>query len=166
MDKQHEAATLPTNSIVARVKNNTLYGSLSFAMALCLITAAALAADELPAFKKGLWNFQRTLSGEGMQALPKNISSKRCADPSEDMRKQNAMLSALGCTLNPAVLQDNRYSFLTECPASLGLATRMATTIIVESDSVYRVLIDSEANVGDQVIKSHEELTVTREHDC
>lgn len=165
MKKKNKATVLPIHRNAARDKDVTLFGSLVFAMALCL-SGVVFAADEFPALKKGLWNYQRILSGEGMQALPKSVASKRCADPSEDMRKQNAMLSALGCTLKPATHQDNRYSFLTECPASLGLATRMATTIIVDSDSVYRVTIDSEANVGDQVIKSHEELTVTREHDC
>lgn len=165
MEKKNKTAALPIVSNAARLKSGTLFGSLFFATALCL-SSAAVAVDEFPALKKGLWSYQRILSGEGMQALPKNIASKRCADPGEEMRKQNAMLNTLGCTLNPATRQDNRYSFVTECPASLGLATRMATTIIVDSDSVYRVLIDSEANVGDQVVKSHEELTATREHDC
>lgn len=165
MNQQQEKTIAATAGNLAPVKARALYSALLLATLSCL-SNTAIAADELPVLKKGLWNFQRSLSGEGMQALPRQVASKRCVDPAADMHKQNAMLSTLGCTLNPVTRQDNRYSFVSECPASLGLATRMASTIIVDNDSAYRVIIDSEANVNGKVIKSHEELTASRERDC
>jgi hypothetical protein len=42
-------------------------------------------ADELPAFRQGLWKFERTVGKEKFEVT-------KCTSPSEDMRKQNAML--------------------------------------------------------------------------
>ena len=50
-----------------------------------LALAVAAAAQEAPPFRKGLWEFTRTVEGTGQ---PKNtVARKVCTSPNEDMRR-------------------------------------------------------------------------------
>jgi hypothetical protein len=60
------------------------------AVAASLATLAAVAmAQEFPVFRKGLWEFNRTVDGGGT-GKTQTMTTKKCADPTNDMKKQNA----------------------------------------------------------------------------
>ena len=61
-------------------------GSAASLLFVITLVAADLArADEPPAFRRGLWQFDRTVGGQALQ-------TQSCSSPSEDMERQNALL--------------------------------------------------------------------------
>lgn len=107
---------------------------------LALTAAAALPAraDEPPALRPGLWQFERTLGSQKLQA-------QECVNPIEGMKRQNAQLEIAGCKSSPGQRAGNTYTFSTDCsikPAS-GEPVRVHSTSVmtVENDSAYKVEI-------------------------
>lgn len=76
--------------------------------------------------------------------------SKKCTSPSDDMKRQNAMLEKAGCRFSPMKKKGNTYTFTTECtvknPSGGTLIGRTTSIITVESDSAYKVQVDGTAN--------------------
>jgi hypothetical protein len=116
-------------------------------------------AEDLPAFRQGLWEFQRTVGTQKMV-------NKNCTNPTEDMKQQNAMLAKMGCRVSPLTKKGNAYTFTAECAAegtSGGQVNSLTTTVItVESDSAYTVQVDG--TINGQPTK--ELLTARRIGDC
>ncbi|MCL5884513.1 MAG: DUF3617 family protein [Deltaproteobacteria bacterium] len=100
-------------------------------------------ADEMPVFRQGMWKFQRTVG-------TKTIEMTKCSSPTEDMKKQNAMLKKVGCRFSPAKKSGNTYTFTADCsiqgPSGAVTSSRSTTVITVESDSAYRVEINGSAD--------------------
>jgi hypothetical protein len=114
-------------------------------LALLALSAvlSPVGAEDLPVFRQGLWEFQRTVGTQKMV-------SKKCTSPSDDMKRQNAMLEKAGCRFSPMKKKGNTYTFTTECtvknPSGGTLIGRTTSIITVESDSAYKVQVDGTAN--------------------
>jgi hypothetical protein len=130
---------------------------------LLAVFAFALAlpahAQDLPQFRKGMWEFDRTVdAGTGR---PQALKSQRCTNPTDDLRKQNAMLEQVGCKASEVTHSGNTYSFSADCNVN-GVAVQSKSVITVESDSAYRVNVESKQ--GPQSTK--ETLVARRVGDC
>jgi Protein of unknown function (DUF3617) len=99
---------------------------------------AAARAEEPPAFRHGLWQFDRTVGGQKVQ-------TQECTNPTEELKRQNATLTKSGCELTPAQRSTNTYTFSAECtidaPAGARITARSTSIMTVESDTAYKVEI-------------------------
>ena len=141
---------------VTRVKC-TLPASLLFV--ITLVSADPTRADEAPAFRHGLWQFDRTVGGQALQ-------TRSCSSPSEDMERQNAILEKGGCKSSPGKRSGSVYSFTVECtvttPGSGTVNVRSTSVMTVESDSAYQVDITT-TGAG---TSTQERLVARRIGDC
>ncbi|HUJ18336.1 MAG TPA: DUF3617 family protein [Nitrospirota bacterium] len=116
-------------------------------------------AEDLPVFRQGMWEFQRTAGQQKMV-------NKKCTSPTEDMKQQNAMLANMGCRVSPLTKKGNAYTFTAECAAegSAGgqVNSHTTTVVTVESDSAYTVQVDG--TINDRPTK--ELLAARRIGDC
>lgn len=127
--------------------------------ALLVVTAAQVAAQELPSFRKGLWQFERTID-EGAGA-PQKVSLRKCTNPGDDMKRQSAMLSSAGCKLSPVVRSGAAYSYSAQCRLQ-GASVESRSVLTVESDGAYRLVVDSLEDGR----RKHEVLVARRVGDC
>ncbi len=56
-------------------------------LAAALATCPSVAADDWPALRIGLWEFNRTLETSGTPGKTQTIQTKKCTSPSDDMKK-------------------------------------------------------------------------------
>jgi ABC-type transport system involved in cytochrome bd biosynthesis fused ATPase/permease subunit len=124
--------------LVAHLLRIRFLRSVAVMLSLCLF-AIALAA-ELPPFRKGMWEFHRTVDAQDSSAKPTTMTNKKCTDPSADMKRMNEMLSKQGCKFSATTVKANVYSFSAECKMQ-GASGQSQSTITVESDSAYTVLV-------------------------
>jgi Protein of unknown function (DUF3617) len=130
------------------------------AMAAMFASVAGVAhAQEWPTFRYGMWNFVRTIEFAGGGA--RSIANKKCMDPTDDLKRQHQASVQAGCTVSPVTKSGIAYSFVTTCKLQ-GQPVESKSTMTVEGDSAYRILIESKA--GAQVTK--ELLVATRSGDC
>ncbi len=106
---------------------------------LLLLASAPAYGDEPPVLRQGLWQFERTVGGQKLQA-------QECVDPNEGMKRQNALLEKSGCTFSPGNRAGKTYTFTVDCsikPPGGGTAVTVHSTSVmtVESDSAYKVEI-------------------------
>jgi hypothetical protein len=118
-----------------------------------LLTQAAANADELPAFRHGLWAFHRTMGGRG-------VEMRKCIDPSENILQKS------GCKLSSINKSENTFTFTADCPAetspSLELGGHLTVTLKVMSDSFYQIV--AEGMMNGQAVKEY--LDARRVGDC
>jgi hypothetical protein len=127
--------------------------------ALIAAVAAQVAAQELPAFRKGQWQFERTIDdGSG---APQKVSLRKCTNPSDDMKRQNAMLSSSGCKVTPAVRSGATYSYSAQCRLQ-GVSVDSRSVLTAEGDGAYRLVVDSLEDGR----KKREVLVARRVGDC
>lgn len=127
-----------------------------------LLAATALpafAADELPTFRAGLWEFKRSV--DGGDGRPATLTNRRCTSPTEDMRKKTESMIAAGCNPTPVTRRGNLYSFSFKCELQ-GVDVQSKSLITVVSDSAYRV--DAESKQGDKTTR--EQLDARRIGNC
>jgi hypothetical protein len=115
----------------------------AIAVALFGTLSMALAADP-PAFRRGLWEFKRTVETQGASAKPVTLTNKKCTDPSADMKNMQAMLAKQGCKVSPASAKGNRFTFTSECTVQ-GTTLSSRSVMTVDSDSSYKVEVSSKA---------------------
>jgi len=118
-------------------------------------------AEDLPAFRQGMWEFKRTVDNSGRPGKLQMTESKKCTNPSADMKRQKAALSKAGCKFSPVSKSGNSYRFTTECTIQ-GVVGQSKSLITVESDSAYGVKVES--RMGKQITK--EILLARRTGDC
>ncbi len=112
------------------------------AMTLGLVTTASVSeAQELPTFRRGLWEFNRTI--EGASAKTQTMATKKCTNPTDDMRKQNDTLTKAGCKFSPTARSGSAYSFSSQCNIQ-GISAHSKSVISPDGDSAYTVTIDSQ----------------------
>jgi uncharacterized protein affecting Mg2+/Co2+ transport len=128
------------------------------ASALLSLAPTALAQD-LPAFRKGLWEFTRTI--EGGAGKTQKITTRQCTNPTDDMKKQNDMLTKAGCKFSPVAKSGNAYRFTSQCSIQ-GVSAQSKSVLTAEGDSAYRVNVESQH--GGQSTK--ELLVARRIGDC
>jgi hypothetical protein len=100
--------------------------------ALLCIAAGAAQADT-PAFREGVWEYER-ISGAN------KFVAKECVDPSRDMRQEDTVLDKMGCKRSSAQQGASVYTSTAECTVKLpsGFASWTTTsTLTVQSDSAY-----------------------------
>jgi len=132
---------------------------LAAAVAVAAALGAAVAAQEWPALQQGMWEIVRTLDTRG--GAPRTITDKRCMDPSEEWKRQNATMARAGCTATPIKRSGNTYTFSAACKMA-GPETSTTTTILVESPTAYTMKVVGTS--GGQPVK--EEAKGRRVGDC
>ena len=95
-------------------------------------------ADDWPRFRKGIWQFERTLSYNGSNVKAANRvlfkqEMQRCVDPSEAMRETFRPVSVGNCHSTRAERVANKYVFALRCD----YMGPVRTTIDVESETAY-----------------------------
>jgi Protein of unknown function (DUF3617) len=145
--------------MLASVKR--LHGHLTIGTGFGLLTLLALSvlsipvsAEDLPVFRQGMWDFQRTVGTQKM-------NTQRCASPNDDMKRQNGMLEKAGCHFSPFEKAGKTYTSTAECTVK-SQSSHTTTVITVESDSAYTVQVDGTANGQ----STKELLTARRTGDC
>ena len=140
---------------------NLIRCSISVAF-LCVTALPCIAiADDLPALRKGMWEFNRSVEDSTAAGKPMNMTNKKCADPTADMKKMNVMLAKGSCKLSPAVKSGNAYSFTYGCQVQ-GIPMQTRSVMSVESDSAYKVNVTSTAGAR----STKEVLVAKRLGDC
>jgi hypothetical protein len=120
-------------------------------------------ADNLPTLRKGMWEFSRLVQDPSTPGPPMNVTnSKKCTDPTADMKKMNELLARQGCTFSAVVKNGNIYTFTSDCPLQ-GKVVNSRTFITVQSDSVYGVDVTSTI---DERFAKRESLRAKRIGDC
>ena len=120
------------------------------------LTAGALdcaAAVDVPAFRQGMWEYERSVG-------PSKFVARECVDPGQEMRAQNASMEKIGCKLSPATQSGSTYTYTTECAVKLpsGAASwSTISTLTVEGDTAYRLEIHSSGRgpPSDEVLVAH-----------
>lgn len=120
------------------------------------VLSIPVGAEDLPVFRQGMWDFQRTVGTQ-------NMHTQKCTSPNDDMKRQNAMLEKAGCHFAPLKKAGKTYTFTAECAVKNSSITSHTTTVItVESDSAYTVQVDGTTNGQ----PTKELLTARRIGDC
>ena len=115
-----------------------------FAVLLAATLAAGpAAADDWPTLRPGMWEFNRTIEKPGSPGKPQTMQTKKCMNPSDDMKKQNEMLTRGGCKLSPITRAANVYTYSATCQLQ-GAAGTSKSVLTVESDSAYTIRVDSD----------------------
>ena len=109
--------------------------------------------------RQGLWNFQRTVNGEKIEAT-------KCTSPTEDMKTMNAKLEKSGCRMSPVKKSGNVFTYTADCsmkmPTGATMNSRSTSVLTVESDSSYRLEVDAVTDGQ----ASKERLVAKRIGDC
>jgi len=96
-------------------------------------------ADELPVFRQGLWEFNRSV--DGGDGRPVALTTQKCTDPTADMKAKNE--AALGtCKMTPITRSGDLYTFTLECTIQ-GVSMKSKSVITAESDSAYRIDVET-----------------------
>lgn len=130
----------------------------AFALVALVGASCPAIADELPTLRQGLWEFQRNVG-------PKKVESTRCLSPTEDMKRQNAMLERNGCEFSPVKQVGNTYTFGASCPMKTpgGEIRSTSTSVLtVDGDSSYRLEVHGSLD-GES---TSEKLVARRVGDC
>ena len=129
------------------------------AVLLSALAPGPVLADDLPALRQGMWNFQRTVAG-------KKIESTKCASPTEDMKTMSAKLEKSGCRMSPVKKSGNVFTYTADCsmkmPTGATMNSRSTSVLTVESDSSYRLEVDAVTDGQ----ASKERLVAKRVGDC
>ncbi|HKC44477.1 MAG TPA: DUF3617 family protein [Burkholderiales bacterium] len=129
-----------------------------FLAASVLAAATAVGADDLPQFRPGLWEFKRSIEELKQGTKPPPVNLQECVDPTANLKKHK---ETPGCKFSPMTKSGDSYSFTADCQTDRG-RLRAKSVITVESDSAYRLRIESQA--GDQ--QWTELLVARRIGDC
>ena len=129
------------------------------ALLVSTLLCTAAVADDLPALRQGMWNFQRTVNG-------KKVEATKCTSPTEDMKTMSAKLEKSGCRLSPVKKSGNVYTYTSDCsmkmPTGVTLNSRSSSVLTVESDSSYRLEVDAVTDGQ----ASKEQMVAKRIGDC
>lgn len=128
-----------TNSIgtvqakrIAAIVVSAIFGWLFASMAIAN-------AEDWPRFRKGIWQFERTLELTNNSNKTKENSllmkhkMTRCVDPSESMKETFRPVSVGNCHPRPPTRVANKYVFSLRCD----YMGPVRTTIDVQSDTAY-----------------------------
>ena len=114
-----------------------------------------------PALSTGMWEFNRTIESSRTPGKPQTIQTKTCTNPSDDMRKQNEMLTRSGCKFSPVTRAGSTYSYSAACKLQ-GAEGTSKSVLTVENDGAYTIRVES--NFGGE--PTRELLRARRVGDC
>jgi hypothetical protein len=134
-------------------------GAAAALAALLLFNAGPARADEPPALRQGLWQFERSIGGQKLVA-------QECVNPTEAMRRQNAVLEKSGCKFSPGKRAGQTYTFAADCvlkpQGSEAVSVRSTSVMTVADDGAYKVEITT-SGAG---MTTQELLVARRLGDC
>lgn len=140
----------------AVLKRPAAYTMLATALA---VLTSVTRAQELPVFRQGLWEFTRTaVDADGKK---QTMTTNKCSSPTDEMKKQNKMLTDAGCHFSPVTKRGTVYDFTAQCTVQ-GVRMQSKSVIVVHGDSAYDVTIQTEG--GGQ--HSRERLVAKRMGEC
>ncbi len=131
-----------------------------------LVAAGHASADDLPPLRQGLWEFNRSIQGASAPADQKKLTVRKCVNPREDMKKQNAMLEKAGCKFSQMKKMGKTYSFSADCTIQDAGRSTSRSVMTVDSDSAYTVKVESESEMGGKKATTSEVLAAKRVGDC
>jgi len=119
----------------------------------CLLAVAPSLAIEVPAFRQGLWEYERSVGASKFVA-------KECVDPGQEMRARNASMEKIGCKLSSGAPAGSIYTYTTECVVKLPSGTASWSTnsvLTVEGESAYRLEVHNTGRSAqsDEVVIAH-----------
>ena len=119
----------------------------------------ALAAEQLPDFRPGLWEFKRSVdSGDGK---PATLTNQKCTSPTDDMNRKTQSMATSGCQASHVSRSGNIYSFSFKCTIQ-GVPVESKSVITFENESAYKVDVQSKQGTR----TSREQLDARRVGDC
>jgi hypothetical protein len=131
-------------------------------LALSCISALDRAyAEGLPAFRPGLWEFNHSMEDNSGMYRQTRFTRQRCADPTADLRKTRAEMSAQGCSLSPLSGSGDFYEGTATCQAPRSRMESHITLTAAGGDG-YRLMVTSRGEKG----STTEEITARRLGDC
>jgi hypothetical protein len=132
-----------------------------FLALFCIASAGHAYAEELPAFRPGLWEFNRSMDDNSGMYRQTRFIRQRCADPTADLRKTRAKMAAEGCSLSPLSGTGDFYEGTSTCEAP---RSRMESHIVLTAagGDAYRLAITTRGEKG----STTEEVTAKRLGDC
>ena len=126
--------------------------------------AAAARAAEVPKFEPGMWEYRRTMRTKKPKvgdAPPEPEVSKRCGNPTSDIRQRLASLASQGCRNSPLVYREDHYQFTSVCSAANGVAV-IHDVLTFKSSTGYQE--DEDVMHAPQV--THTSTVATRVGEC
>jgi uncharacterized protein DUF3617 len=118
----------------------------------CLLVAFPSFAADIPAFRQGVWEYERSVGSSKFVA-------RECIDPGQEMRANNASMERIGCKLSSGAPTGSTYTYTTECAVKLpsGVASWSTTSVLtVEGETAYRLEIRSTGRgAQDEVVVAH-----------
>jgi len=129
----------------------------------CVFLTGITTAEDLPAFRQGMWEFNRTFeeTGSPSPGKPQKMKSNKCMNPTEDMKKKNEAYTKNGCKFSPISKKGNTYSYTADCKTQ-DVAGQSKITITVKNDSAYSLKIVTRS--GKQ--RTKESVQAKRTGDC
>jgi hypothetical protein len=109
--------------------------------ALC--AAGSAAAEEWPALRHGMWEFNRSIETVGKGGKPQTVQSRNCVSPTEDMKRQNETLSKAGCKFSPLARTGNVYTYSAVCKMQ-GMSGTSKSVLTVDGDGAYAIRVESD----------------------
>jgi len=134
---------------------------------LCVVgSRVSVTADELPALRSGLWEYQRTVQRSDEDWSPKDTTVRECENPISVLQKQNELYRKLGCAIATTRVTESTYQVTADCPTKNGIKTESRGVTTFDGDSAYTSVIDSEGAVAGKLVKFVERLAAKRIGDC
>ncbi len=129
----------------------------TFLPALLLIAcfaAAPVAADEVPTFRKGMWEYDTSVLLNGKQF---HSTESQCGDPTDSVKALLAPSLPKGCKVDGPNRLGNTYTISAICPEG-----RSDVVLTVDGDAGFMEVIESK--MGET--SSKQTLTAHRTGDC
>ena len=131
-----------------------------------LVSTLALAdskppPEDPPALRKGLWEYKRTMTGQGAGGKDAELTSKKCIDPAAAYLSMADMLAKQGCKTTAHSVKGNVRASATECPVQGGVL-KSQRVMTIANDGAYTVDITTTGSGK----TSRETLVAKRVGDC
>ena len=117
--------------------------TISILAALLAGAATAAAAEEWPAMRHGMWEFTRSIESVGKGGKPQTVQTKKCTNPTDEMKRQNETLSKAGCKFSPLARAGNVYTYSAACRMQ-GISGTSKSVLTVDGDSAYTIRVESD----------------------
>lgn len=126
----------------------------------------AIASDDLPTLRSGLWEYQRTVQRSDEDWSPKDTTVRECGSPTTVLEQQHAVYRNLGCAIVSTRVTESTYQVKADCPTKNGIKTESRGVTTFDGDGAYTSVIDSEGAVAGKPVKFVERLSAKRVGDC
>jgi len=115
---------------------------------------------ELPAFRSGLWEYRRTFMSPDT-GKPQVATTRKCADPTVEMREKMETLKKKGCQFAPLKRNNDRYISSWVCQTPTG-AMRFRDVLLAKDADSYEDL--SETHTRQRVMQQR--IEAARRGEC